>query len=112
MPATTNQMVMSQTWVKDADHAAAYIAEAASFDDWLRARPGFVSRVLVQGVDDPCHLLHLRTFRSVADYEALIDDPEYQRHIQDLSRHVDPSRYPDGAVPKEYGDVVWETPIS
>ena len=112
MPAAPRQMVMSQTWVKDADHAAAYIAEAAAFDDWLRARTGFVSRVLVQGVDDPCHLVHLRTFRTVADYEALIDDPEYRRHIETLSRHVDPAKYPENVVPKEYGDVVWETPAS
>jgi len=112
VPSTSHQMVMSQTWVKDDDHAAAYIAEAAAFDDWLRARPGFVSRVLVRGVDDPCHLVHLRTFASVSDYEALIDEPEYRRHIEDLSRHVDPSRYPDGMVTKEYGDIVWETPGS
>lgn len=103
-------MVMSQTWVRDEDHAASYIAKAAAFDGRLRARPGFLSRVLVQGVEDPCHLVHLRTFRSVADYEALITDPDYRRHIEDLSHHVDPAKYPEGAVPKEYGDVVWETP--
>lgn len=112
MPTTSNQMVISQTWVKDDDHAAAYVAKAAAFDDWLRARSGFVSRVLVRGVDDPCHLVHLRTFVSVSDYEALIDEPEYRRHIEDLSQHVDPRKYPDGVVTKEYGDVAWETPAS
>ncbi len=112
MPSPPHQMVMSQTWVKDDDHAAAYVAKAAAFDEWLRARSGFVSRVLVRGVDDPCHLVHLRTFASVSDYEALIDEPEYRRHIEDLSQHVDPTRYPPGGVTKEYGDVVWETPAS
>ncbi len=110
MPPPSHQMVISQTWVKDDDHAAAYVAKAAAFDDWLRARPGFVSRVLVRGVDDQCHLVHLRTFVSVGDYEALIDEPEYRRHIEDLSQHVDPTKYPEGMVTKEYGDVVWETP--
>jgi quinol monooxygenase YgiN len=104
-------MVVSQTWLKDGeDHVAAYVALVEEYDDFLRAQPGFVSRQLVRSIEHPRHVVHLRVFETIADYEAMTTIPEYQAQIAALSEHVDPEAYPDGAVTREYGELVFETP--
>ena len=98
-------MVISHAYTKDEDAADAYIALSASFDDFLAEQPGFVSRTLVQLTDDPTHLINLRVFRTVADYETMTTIPHYQEHIAALSELVDVDRYADG-YPRSYADVV------
>ena len=104
------QIVVSQAWLLPGDaHARAYVAASSSFENFYRAQPGFISRMLTRGVDDPTHIIHLRVFESIADYEAMTQIPEYQAHIESLSRHVDVARYKDG-YPREYADVMWSSP--
>ncbi len=106
-PATV-QIVMSHAWTWDPDHAEQYIAKSAAFNAFLEAQPGFVSRTLVRDTEDPCHLVNLRVWQSVGDYEAIIEIAEYRKHIDDLSTHVDPSKYEGGYV-RAYADVVTTT---
>jgi heme-degrading monooxygenase HmoA len=103
------QIVISHAWTWDTAHAEEYIAKSAAFNDWLARRRGFVSRTLVRDADDPTHLINLRVWESVADYEAIIGLAEYGAHIDDLSRHVDPARYEGGYV-RLYGDIVSTQP--
>jgi heme-degrading monooxygenase HmoA len=103
------QVVISQAWLLPGEeHAAAYEATARSLDDYLRAQPGFVQRLLVRGVEDPTHLVHVREWVSVDDYLRMTADPTYQAHIEQLSQHVDVSRYGDG-YPREFADVIVAT---
>jgi heme-degrading monooxygenase HmoA len=102
------QIVISHAWTWDAEHADAYVAKSAAFNEFLESRPGFVSRTLIRDVADPCHLMNLRVWRSVADYEAIIGLSDYRAHIDDLSQHVDPARYEGGYV-RLYADVVTTT---
>ncbi len=102
------QMVISHAYTKDAAAADAYIALSASFDGFLAEQDGFVSRTLVQLEDDPTHLINLRVFRSVDDYEAMTTIPAYRDHIAALSELVDVDRYADG-YPRSYADVVVTT---
>ncbi len=101
-------IVISHAYTWDAEHTDAYIKKSAAFNDWLGHRPGFVSRQLVRDQEDPTHLLNLRLWRSVEDYEAIIHLPEYRSHIEDLSTHVDPARYEGGYV-RLYGEIVSTT---
>jgi hypothetical protein len=98
--------VVSQTWLITADHAVRYVELAAAFDPWLQARPGFIGRTLIQGHDDPTHIIHVRLFRDVEDYLVMLREPEYQDHLEQLIELVDPGRYPPGAVKREFGDVI------
>ncbi len=103
-------MVISQTWLLPGDaHLSGYLALVESFDDFLRDQPGFVRRQLVRSIEQPNHLIHLREFETVADYEAMTQIPAYREQIAALSAHVDPSAYPDGAVAREYGAVLFRT---
>lgn len=103
-------LVISQTWLHDGDeHLEAYLALVAEFDGFLRSQPGFVSRRLVRSMEDPRHVVHLREFVTVADYEAMTAIPEYRDQITALSEHVDPAAYPPGAVAREYGEIVFES---
>ena len=103
-------MVISQTWLKDGEHhLQAYLDLVTRYDDFLRAQPGFVARQLVRSLEDPRHVIHLRTFATVDDYEAMTQIPEYQEQIAALSEHVDPAAYPPGAVPREYGEVLFSS---
>lgn len=103
------QVVVSQAWTLDAfDHARAYIAKSEAFAEFLSAQPGFVTRMLLRGVDDATHFTNVRVFESVAHYEAITEIPAYRDHIADLSRHVDVERYA-GGYPREYMDLVVAT---
>ena len=104
--------VISQTWLIGESHVDDYLAISAALDDWLRAQPGAVGRTLIRSDDDPTHIIHVRTYESLEAYTDLMAAPEYQRHIDDLSAHVDPSRYPPGAAGRTYGDVLlsWDEP--
>lgn len=100
------QAVVSHAWTFDAGfHAAEYRRKSEAFHPFLAAQPGFVARLLVQGVDDPTHMTNVRVFASVEHYLAMTEIPEYQHHIADLSTHVDPARYA-GGYPREFADVV------
>ena len=103
-------MVISQTWLRAGEeHLEGYLALVDSFDNFLRSQPGFVKRQLVRSIEQPNHLIHLREFETVADYEAMTQVPEYRDQIAALSAHVDPSAYPEGAVAREYGEVVFRS---
>jgi hypothetical protein len=100
------QMVVSQAWtLDDGRHADAYIAKSRAMDAFLRGQPGFVSRMLVRGVDDRTHFTNLRVFTSIDDYLAMSRKPAYADLIASLSEHVDVARYVDG-YPREFTDVV------
>lgn len=100
------QMVVSQAWTKDAGaHADAYIAKSRDMDTFLAAQPGFIGRTLVRGVEDPTHFTNLRVWRSIADYEAMVQIPVYADLIAGLTEHIDMDRY-DGTYPREFMDVV------
>ena len=101
------QIVVSQAWTLDADgHADEYVTLSSAFEDFYRSQPGFVSRVLIRGLEDRTHFVHLRFFESIDHYTSMTEIPEYQAHIRALSEHVDVSRYADG-YPREFADVVW-----
>lgn len=102
------QIVISHAYTWDEQHADAYIALSDGFNAYLEACDGFISRTLVRNADDPTHLINLRVWTSVSDYEAIIHRPEYRAHIDALSEHVDPARYEGGYV-RLYGDVVSST---
>lgn len=103
-------LVISQTWLREGEeHVAAYLALVQEFDPFLRAQPGFVSRRLVRSLEHPNHIIHLREFDDVASYETMTQIPEYREQIAALSAHVDGEAYPDGAVPREYGEVIFES---
>ena len=103
-----NHIVISQTWLHEGeDHLAAYLELVESFDGFLRIQPGFVGRRLVPSLEQPNHLVHLREFDDVASYETMTQIPEYRGQIAALSEHVDPSAYPDGAVAREFGEIIF-----
>ena len=109
MNAPSGHVVISQTWLLDGDeHLDAYRTLAADFDAFLRAQPGFRHRLLVHSLDDPAHIIHVRVFDTIDDYEAMTTLPRYQAHIAALSEHVDVSRH-EGRYPREYGEVLVET---
>ncbi len=100
------QIVVSQAWTIDAGaHADAYIAKSADMEAFLRAQPGFVSRSLIRGIDDPTHFTNLRVFATIADYEAMVQIPVYADLIGGLTEHVDMARY-EGTYAREFMDVV------
>ncbi len=103
-------LVISQTWLHEGpEHLDGYLALVERFDDFLRAQPGFVSRRLVRSLDQPNHLIHLREFDSVDSYEMMTTIPEYHDQIAELSLHVDPHAYPQGAVPREFGEIIFDS---
>jgi len=103
------QVVVSHAWTFDAgEHAEAYRAKSDAFNPFLEARPGFVARLLVQGIDDPTHMMNIRVFESVEHYTAMTQIPSYADHIADLSLHVDPARYTDGYA-REFTDLISAT---
>jgi len=103
-------LVISQTWLKEGEeHVAAYLALVAEYEAFLRAQPGFVSRRLVRSLEHPNHLFHLREFDDVASYEVMTQIPEYRSQIEALSAHVDGEAYPEGAVPREFGEVIFDS---
>ncbi len=105
-----SHMVISQTWLHHGEqHLAAYLALVESFDGFLRRQPGFVSRRLVRSLQQPNHLIHLREFDNVASYEAMTQIPEYRDQITALSVHVDPAAYPEGAITREFGEIIYST---
>jgi heme-degrading monooxygenase HmoA len=106
------QVVVSQAWTYDAtDHARAYIDKSEGFQGFLARQPGFVARLLLRGTEDPTHFTNVRVFASAADYLAMAEIPEYRRHIDDLSEHVDASRYTAG-YPRELTDLVAVTDLT
>jgi len=106
-----SHLVISQTWLFDTDEAfEAYLALVDEYDDFLRRQPGFISRRLVRSIEEPNHVIHLREFDTVGDYEAMTRIPEYQTQIAALSEFVDPAAYPPGAVPREYGEITFDSP--
>ena len=102
------QIVISHAWTWDEAHADRYVELSDSFNAFLAAQPGFIARTLVRDVDDPTHLVNLRVFTSVADYETMTGIPEYQDHIAALSEHVDPAKYEGGYV-RQYADIASTT---
>jgi len=103
-------LVISQTWLREGQqHVDAYVALVEQYDEFLRAQPGFVSRRLVRSLEHPNHVIHLREFDDVASYEMMTQIPEYRAQIEALSAHVDAAAYPDGAVPREFGEIIFES---
>ena len=102
------QIVISHAYTWDDPHTQAYIELSESFNGWLEACDGFVSRSLVADFADRTHLINLRVWQSISHYEAIINEPEYRSHIAGLSEHVDPSRY-NGSDVRSYGDIVVTT---
>ncbi|MGI9667747.1 MAG: antibiotic biosynthesis monooxygenase family protein [Acidimicrobiia bacterium] len=102
------QIVISHAFTRDEDAAQRYVQVSESFHPFLQAQPGFVSRTLVQDVDDPTHLINLRVFDSVSSYEAMTQIPEYKQHIDELSALVDVARYKDGYA-RQYTDIMTTT---
>jgi hypothetical protein len=106
------QVVVSQAWTyDDAEHACSYVEKSERFHGFLARQPGFVARLLLRGTEDPTHFTNVRVFASVQDYLAMTEIPEYQRHIDDLSEHVDASRYTAG-YPRELTDIVAVTDLT
>ena len=104
-------MVISQTWLRAGnEHVEAYLRLVGELDAFLRAQPGFIRRQLIQSIEDPRHIIHLRTFATVTDYETMTTDEDYRSQIAQLSEHVDAQAYPEGAVGREYGEILFETP--
>ena len=84
-------LVLSHAWCLDAqDHAQQYIAIADEFGSFHTAQPGFRGRGLVRDVENPIHFINLRWWDSLADYEAMVQIPEYAEWIARLSEHVEP----------------------
>lgn len=101
------QIVVSQAWLLPGEeHVEAYVATSRAFEDFYRAQPGYITRYLARGVEDPTHIIHLRVWESTAHYEAMTQIPEYQAHIESLSHHVDAERYTEG-YPREYADILF-----
>ena len=70
-----------------------------------------MSRTLIQGRDDPTHIIHVRIFRELDDYLGLLRETAYQDYIAELIELVDPSRYPPGAVGREFGEVLHQVTV-
>ena len=81
--------VVSHAWLLPGEsHARAYQEISARFTVYHRGHPGFRGRRLLRGHDDPSHLINLRYFDSVADYERLVATADYPGWIAQLSEHV------------------------
>jgi hypothetical protein len=99
--------VVSHAWLRagrDTDgtsHADAYFQVAAEFLAFHRQSPGFRGRRMMRGIADPLHVINVRWWDAVADYEAMVARPGYGDWICRLSAHVEP-RDPM----KEYVEVV------
>jgi hypothetical protein len=103
-----SHIVISQTWLHDGEeNLTAYLGLVESFDGFLQSQPGFVSRRLVRSLEQPNHLIHLREFDNVASYEAMTQIPEYRDQIVALSERVNPSAYPEGAITREFGEIIF-----
>ena len=102
------QVVISHAYTASIAAADQYIAMSEAFNPWLEAQQGFVSRTLVRSHDDSTHLVNIRVWRSIADYEAIIEHEEYRNHIAALSTLVDPDRYRDGYA-RMYADITTTT---
>lgn len=87
--------VVSQAWTKN-DRAAldGYLADYERFLALHQTVPGFRSRQLLVGIDDPTHVTNIRCFDELADYEAMIQLDDYAAHIDALSAHLDLTRTP------------------
>lgn len=87
--------VVSEAWLLEgAAHADAYRSITEAFTRLHRRQPGYRGRRLLFGVDDPCHVINVRFFERVEDYEELIVMDGYSDHIDALSAHLDLSRPP------------------
>jgi heme-degrading monooxygenase HmoA len=88
-------VVVSECWALDGGAAVdGYLDAYRRFLDLHRTQPGFRGRTLLRGDDDPTHLVNLRRFDSLADYEALVATDGYAAHIDELSRFLDLDRRP------------------
>jgi hypothetical protein len=97
--------VVSHAWLLAGDdHLRAYIDISERFDVVHRANGGYRGRRLMQGVHDRSHLINMRWFDAVEDYERLITVAGYADWIGQLSAHIEP-RNPQ----KEYVEVVLDT---
>jgi hypothetical protein len=97
--------VVSNAWLLDGpEHAAAYVEICTQFDELHRANGGYRGRKLMLGIDDRSHLLNVRFFDAVTDYERLTQHPDYSSWINRLSAHV-LARSPN----KEYLEVLLDT---
>ena len=96
--------VMSQSWVLDLGaHRQGFIDAYATFGDFHRAQPGFQGRRLMAGISDAHHMINVRYFDRVEDYEEMIKRPGYADHIDAMSAHIDITRVP----PKEYVELIF-----
>jgi hypothetical protein len=97
--------VISNAWLLPGEeHAVAYTQISLEFDAVHREIGGFRGRRLMRGVDDSLHLINIRWFDSVADYDRLVADPDYATWIAKLSAHIEPR-----APGKEYAEVLLDT---
>jgi len=95
--------VMSQVWVLDLEeHRQGYLDAYVAFGEFHRSQPGFRGRRLMAGIADAHHMVNLRYFDRVEDYETMIKRPGYATHIDAMSAHIDITRVP----PKEYVELV------
>ena len=94
--------VVSQAWLYPGElHASEYERLSDEFVDFHRRHAGYRGRRLLFGLDDPTHVINIRFFDSVADYEELIAFEGYGARIDELSQHLDLGRPPQ----KEYVEV-------
>jgi hypothetical protein len=81
--------IISHAWLLDGEeHLRAYVSISSRFEAVHRQSGGYRGRRLVRDQDDPKHLINMRWFESVADYERLVARPEYPDWIAQLSKHV------------------------
>lgn len=91
--------VVSHAWLHPGDrHAEEYERLSDDFVAFHRQHAGYRGRRLLFGLDDPTHVINIRFFDTVADYEELITFDGYGDRIGELSEHLDLSHPPQ----KEY----------
>jgi hypothetical protein len=104
--------VVSHAWLRsdergDAaveDHMRAYAQISEAFDVVHREVGGYCGRRLMHSLDNSGHVLNIRWFDRVEDYERLTKHPDYASWIGRLSEHVE-ARNPE----KEYFEIVLDT---
>jgi len=85
--------IVSHAWLLDDDPAAradAYARITAEFEAVHATIAGYRGRRLLHGNDDPRHVVNIRFFDRVDDYDDLVAHPDYATWIARLSEHIEP----------------------
>jgi len=81
--------VVSNAWLIDG-HADDYARITAEFEVVHATIAGYRGRRLLHGTDDPRHIVNIRFFDRIEDYDELVAHPDYAVWIGRLSEHIEP----------------------